>query len=242
MLTPGQEILDRIRVYVDDDHADNQGWLSPTAWLRIINAEYITLYKRWVRQSLIAPAYIDVAFTGPSVTIPDEDDEDGVPVFAIVGVVEDTGSGYRPVYPEQSTFGRAPFRYPTDARASSWSATGMDGTITLNLHPEDTTGNYIVRYLPLPTLLADITDSLSYPAGGDERHVLGVAKRAHLKDSATSSLLENLIQQADAELAFDAFGRNSNDSPRVRIVDKRRRVFPLQAAFAQFAPTNYRFV
>jgi len=65
-------------------------------------------------------------------------------------------------------------------------------------------GNYVVRYVPTVAYATDASTTIELPYGADERLVLGMARRAHLKDSGASALLERLIMEADAETGFSA--------------------------------------
>jgi hypothetical protein len=40
------DLIDRARVYLDDDHDDTEGWIAPATWLTFANVEYAQLYKR----------------------------------------------------------------------------------------------------------------------------------------------------------------------------------------------------
>jgi hypothetical protein len=221
-----QELIDRSRTYVDDDHNDTEGWIAAERWLTIANVEYAQLYRRWVRMGLIAPAWVDREFTGPTLTFPalelSDDEEpvlelDGEEVLAIIGVAESLGSDrYRPLSAPQSAVGRSPWWTTSSASpAHSWQATGSADKVTITIEPPDT-ATYVVRYIPTVQYATDPTEDIELPYGCDERLVLGMARRAKLKDASASALLERLIMEADAEANFLAFGRNNNDSPRVR--------------------------
>jgi hypothetical protein len=196
-----EALISRARLYVDDDHDDDKGWLTPAKWLMLGQVEYAQLYRRWATASLIAPEPTDATL------------EIGTPlegVLAIIGVAEvyggDSISGYRVLRPGLQ-YGAKPFRTPVNAPADSWEAYGAGDSITVVLRPEDTSGVYVVRYVPSFNYTTDPTDTVELPFGGDERLVLGMARRAHLKDSAASALLERLIGEADANLNFLAFAR-----------------------------------
>lgn len=78
------DLIDRARVYLDDDHFDTEGWIAPATWLTSANVEYAQLYKRWIQMGLIAPAWTDSSFTGHTIMI--------TGVRAVLGVVQDLGS------------------------------------------------------------------------------------------------------------------------------------------------------
>lgn len=226
------DLIDRARVYVDDDHGDQSGWISPAHWLSLANVEYSQLYRRWMRMGLITPATTDTTFTGGSTTI--------TGVLAIVGVAQDMVSYQRILEPRQSRFGRAPFWVgsgQSSSPSSGWMATGSADSLAIKLDPVEPTGSYFVRYVPTVAYATDPTTTIDLPYGADERLVLGLARRAHLKDSTASALLERLIQDADAELNFTAFGRVDGDSPRVRRISRGGdypREFPTDPRFFRY--------
>jgi hypothetical protein len=227
-----QELVDRARVYLDDDHEDDNGWLSEESWIRLANVEYAQLYRRWCRQGLISPAWTDAAFTGYTTTVSG--------VLATIGVAEDLGSGeYRLLTPAQSVFGRSPTYGYTTGKSAHWFATGTADQLVYTLEPRDS-GSYFVRYLPTVTPADALEDSLSIPFGADERMVLGLARRAKLKEGAASALLERLIMEADAELNFAAFGRANDDSPRVRRTNRSHEAY--QAGYFPTNPAAYRYI
>lgn len=82
-----EEVIDRARMYAQDDFNDNKGAiLKPVRWFQLFNSLYRKLYKRWLRSGLISPAPVDREFTGPRVRLPG--------VLAIQGVCRATVSGY----------------------------------------------------------------------------------------------------------------------------------------------------
>lgn len=229
-----EELISRARTYCDDDHGDEKGWIGETRWLELLNVEYRQLYKRWLRSGLVTPepatSYI-VAATGRLQI-------DGV--LAIVGVAKDYGGHIRLLSNAQQHTGRAPFwrgsTQPTNP-SSSWAAYSQGDRVVIALEPVPSdlavtglTSNYVIRYIPtvtkmnfqpaIPLVSQDVYAGLyDVPDGADERLVLGLARRAHLKDSANSALLNGLIGEADAELNFTATGKV--DGIRVKRLPKR---------------------
>lgn len=243
MLTSPQAIINRARVYIDDDHNETPGWLSETTWLDLFNTEYAEQYRVWVRSGLISPTYVDVPFSNDSDVELPVDPETQAGVLSIVEVVEDTGQGYRVIPPAQSVFGRRPFRYSNDPetrKAQCWEAqgNGFGDNLVVILQPGDSTGNYIVRYIPQVTRVVaeEITAESYFPDGLDERIALGIARRAKLKEGTASALLERLIAQSDADTRMIAFGRFNGDSPRVRV---NRGYFPRQGLSFASCPDRY---
>jgi len=226
--TTWNDLIKRSRTYVDDDHADEAGWIAVSTWLDLFQTEYGQLYRRWVREGLVRPKPTDTAFTGTT---------NLTSVLAIVGVAQDMGSYVRILNPAQSVSGADPFWFPTSpvsGVATSWAAHGAADDLSIELNPANAS-SYVVRWLPAPARATDPTTTVSLPFGGDERLVLGVARKAHIKESAASRRLDDEIRDADAELAFTAFGRNG-DSPRVRRVRPRVDLHPRHPGF----PTDSR--
>lgn len=205
-----QALIDRARLYVDDDHQDNDGWIDNDDWLVLAQVEYADLYRKWVRMGLVVPAATDTSFTGPTKSLSG--------VLAIVGVAENLGTYKRLLTPATSSLGAYPYWQGETGSSTSWTATGAGDTVLVTLDPADSSGNYVVRWVPTVAYATDATATIELPYGGDERLVLGMARRSHLKDASNSQLLNGLIAQSDAELAFAAWGKTGKDSPRVRRV------------------------
>ncbi len=230
------EVISRARLYIDDDHAETNGWIADPKWLIMAQVEYEQLYRRWIRSGLIGPEPTDVLFTGPST------DLDGV--LAIVGVAAAVGtvtvgtdpaiaSGqFRTLRPLQVTNGRKPFRNTLDVPGLGWEAFGTGDACTVRVRPDDSSGQYVVRFLSTPERTTDASDTVEVPFGGDERLVLGLARRAMVKESGSSALINGLIQDADAELNFSASARNGTGWA-VRVPERRRGYAALWANWAQ---------
>lgn len=224
------ELIARARVYVDDDHdgPSAKGWIKEDKWLTFGNVEHGKLRKKWIRAGLVSPAHTDATFTTDTTTV------NGVGV--LIGVAEDLGNGaYRVIPSGQAEYGNAPFW-------SSWSMRGLNSpmfyeahgegdNLTITLQPEGVTGNFVVRYIPTLTRATSVSQSVEVPDGCDERLVLGMARRAHLKDSGASALLERLIKEEDEQIGFEAFGRLNHDAPRARRT-------PRSYSFSTSFPTN----
>jgi hypothetical protein len=224
-----QELIDRARFYVDDDHdGDDAGWVDPSAWLRLFGVEYSQQYRRWVRAGLVAPKPTDTEFDGPVTSTPITG------VLAVIGVAELIGTNYRVLRPSQTQDGRHPFRNPRTGPATSWEAHGGGDTLTIELDPADT-GSYVARYIARPARPTSVSASVEVPDGADERLVLGAARRAHVKESSRSAAIDALILEADAELNFMAHSRRHGESPLVR------RLPPSSTRFVT-DPALYRYV
>lgn len=240
-----RELVERARVYLDDDHVEKQGWIRDAHWLGIFNAEYMQLYRKWTRLGLVRTAPTDTTFQSIyHIALPTAADVTAgrVGVLAVVGVAEDMGSYMRYLAAAQPSRGAYPFWVASgeinQGKAVTWAAYGAADDINVEISPRDNGGTYTVRWIPLPAMPASLDDQIDIPLGTDERLVLGLARRAHLKDSAASALLEKLIVEADSELQFAAHGRADTQAPRVRRVrpDFHRRRWP-QLSTSEF-PTD----
>jgi hypothetical protein len=87
MEVTAEEVIDRARMFSQDDFNDNKGAiLKPERWLQLFNSLYKKMYKRWLRSGLISPAPNDREFTGPRVRLSG--------VLAVQGVCRATIVGY----------------------------------------------------------------------------------------------------------------------------------------------------
>lgn len=212
-------LIDRAKVYVDDDHAEQSGWIKNDKWLNIGYAEYLRLRKKWIRLGLVSPAPTNTTFTAATASITN--------VAVLIGVAEDLGGGrYRQLPSSQAEHGQAPFwsTYLGTSCAIAFEAHGEADDLTISLKPgNDSAGTYVVRYITNPTRPTLTSQSVVVPDGCDERLVLGMARRAHLKDSGASVLLEKLIREEDEQIGFDAFGRLNAEAPRARFTRRTNR-------------------
>lgn len=257
MLHAIRDLVSRARVYLDDDHDETQGWITDPKWLEIYRAEYDVLYRKWLRIGIVRPTPVDTplptgAFnvtlptTSPTTSFlgvrPGDVGQGNVGVLAVVGVAEDLSSYMRFLVPAQPARGAFPYWVASGeinmGKATTWAAFGPTDSCTVEIYPRDLGGNYVVRWLPVPPDPKSLDDMVDIPRGADERLVLGLARRAHLKESGASALLEKLIGEADAELQFAATGRLDNQAPKVRRVrpDFHRRRWP-QLSTTEF-PTD----
>lgn len=193
------DLIDRARVYVNDDHKEDNGWIADSSWLTFFNVEYAHLYRQWVRGGLVRPKPTDTNFTGGSTTV------NGV--LAVVGVGEDMGSYVRLLRNAQTSRGPDPFWFgssPMTGKADEYAVHGGADNLYVEVNPPDTATTYIVRWIPTLTYNTSTADTVDLPYGGDELLVLGMARRALVKESSRSASLEQLRLEVDAEMKFTA--------------------------------------
>jgi hypothetical protein len=238
------DLIARAKVYLDDDHQEQGGWIASDKLMTIAQVEYANLYRRWVRMGLVRPAPTDTTFnvdsTGKWLPI-----VGGLPappltgVLAIVGVAEDLGNFVRLLRPAQSLLGPDPFwkgSTPYTYKAQAWAAHGSGDNLYLELDTADTSTTYTVRWVPTVPYATDTSTIIELPYGGDERLVLGIARRALVKESAISRQLEQLMMEAEAEMSLESFARAAG-GPRVRRV-RRVRTYPQRFSTFPTYPTD----
>jgi hypothetical protein len=182
-------------------------------------------------KGMIGPVYADETITADGSTLYTLT---GAPL-AIVGVYKDDGaSTFTTLKPAQAGHGRIPTRNESVGDATVWSAHGAGSSIQIGLYPVPATGTYSVRYIPEPDALVTTapdpgqSDSINCPAGFDDRIVLGMARRALIKEGSGSAAVDRLIAIADEDLAIHAHSRMIGEAPRVR----NRRATPLAMEMA----------
>ena len=226
------DLIDRARVYVNDDHDDNKGWIDPDKWMTLGQVEFAILYRKWVRMGLVRPTPTDTPFSDGKTTIQG--------VLAIVGVGEDLGSYVRLLENAQVPLGPDPFwqgSTPFQSKSVEWAAHGAADDLTVETYPQDLATTYTVRWIPVKPYVTDRTATVDLPYGGDEVLVLGMARRALVKESARSAALDELKREAEAELAMEAAGRIGGGQ---RVRRKVRQLRTLPTRFSSF-PTDQRF-
>lgn len=225
-----QNIIDRARIYVDDNHKVTDGWKEPADWLVIARPEIIAVYRKWLRESLVSFSTLDGIIANSSFNFPA-----GVPILAILGVAEQNGNNFRLLQSAMSHFGRAPFwEDGTTSTATTWTVAAdvfPDGNgdiqYTLNLHPPDNSSDYKVRYIRCPEIDA-LDKFIIAPEGYEDYMALRIAKKALASEGASSQSIERLIVGAEADLKMESFSNTQGDGPKVRIT----RPFNKQRLFA----------
>lgn len=99
--------------------------------------------------------------------------------------------------------------------------------LTLNMYPEPSAGEtYRVVFLPHPKKLVLSSpgtweeSSVSYPMGWEERIVLGMARRALIKEESDTRAIDSEIGMWDSRIEEACWDRVISSSPSVRNVDQ----------------------
>lgn len=240
-----QNIVDRARIYVDDNNKVTDGWKRPEDWLAMLKPEIRACYRKWVRENIISYEYVDATFTGPKYAFlhPGPVTTVSMPL-AIIGVAQNMGNCYRVLAPASSQLGRGHIwdnpSGPTSV-ATTWTASwsilpndlednrvpenfpvGDTGFFAVSLHPPDTASNYVVRYIHDPFFgsgaIFDSNYRLDLPDGFEDYVAMRLARKALASEGASSQALERLILQAEADQRMEGLGNQIGDAPKVRRV------------------------
>lgn len=214
-----QNIIDRTRIYVDDNHKVTDGWKEPADWLLLARPEIIAVYKKWLRESLISFSTLDGTITSGSFVFPA-----GVPILAVLGVAQQTGQQFRLLQSAMSQYGRAPFwESGVSSTATTWTiATDVfpdgngDPQTTLDIHPPDSSAGYLVRYIRCPEI-STLDKFIIAPEGYEDYMALRIARKALASEGASSQAIERLIISAEADMKMDSLSNTQGDGPKVRI-------------------------
>lgn len=110
--------------------------------------------------------------------------------------------------------------------AARYSVLRQDDSYSVKLDPLPTSGTYVVLYYSSNSVsLDDTTDTLPnqpyiWTFGAEERIVLGMAKRALVKENSDTSQIDDLILAEERRLEELIWSMNFSDGARVRNVDR----------------------
>lgn len=100
--------------------------------------------------------------------------------------------------------------------------TNSNGHLHFNFFPTPLAGDvYIVSWIPEPTAADDLADTVSYPMGWEERIVLGMARRALIKEESDPGRVEQMMAQMESQIEELCWSRVLGENPSVRNVDQR---------------------
>jgi hypothetical protein len=106
------------------------------------------------------------------------------------------------------------------------------GALTFGFYPElNVSEQYLVTYIREPTRVTALTDNVSQPMGWEERLVLGMARRALIKEESETTKVEALIREMDQQIEELAWSRVLSTVPAVRRVDNLTYAWDLKLDF-----------
>lgn len=221
-----QSLVDRAAA-ISDMH---DGFIKPADWLAWYNTERVALQIFMARfGSVMQDLQFDTVTASEDTIITGE-------FLAVVGVWELISNGaYRPVrivdFPK--AFLQAGNPGPTTGPAQIVSiednsddpGTLIDGGTHFRFFPTDPTGTYVIVTCKTPALAVSLDNNqvTRLPSGLEERIVLGMARRALIKEESDVADVSRLIKDQDAFVEAYVWGRSLAMSPSVRNVDSVQR-------------------
>lgn len=89
--------------------------------------------------------------------------------------------------------------------------------------PTPSSGSYLIGTIPAPEVLLDGNGMLNLPMGIEERIVLGMARRALIKEESDTTEILKLIKEQDDIIEEYVYGQMMAQNPSVRNVDALQR-------------------
>ena len=89
-----------------------------------------------------------------------------------------------------------------------------------DFYPNPVSGEtYVLTHLTAPTALTATTQAIALPMGWEERIVLGIARRALIKEESDPSQIEKLLREMDSQIEQLCWSRVMSEAPMVRNTD-----------------------
>ena len=213
-----QALIDRASAIADmhDSFVTTNQWL---AWLNTeIRALDIFMAREgWVQASATATTDTSAPY---SFTLAAE-------VLCVVGVWEEINGRYRllrPMHPVQ--FQKQDLTTGSLTGAAQYynvTRTPSADTLTVSLYPRASSGTYICQYIPVSTLASSVSTSVYYPLGFEERLVLGMARKALIKEESDPTAVERLLIEQDNRIEEACWSRLLAEAPSIRNIDPETR-------------------
>lgn len=226
-VTTTQSLIDRARAAAD--MRDN--FVTPTQWMFWATQERLALDIFIARSGYALPGLTNFDLTvlgtegGAYLLNPSSG------VMAVVCIHEMINNGFRRVrYLDAVAYMKQPPGTTTGAHSHARYfraiSSTTDDSITLNMYPEPSAGEvYRISYLPHPAALvlsspgANQATQVVYPMGWEERIVLGMARRALIKEESDTSAIDSEIGMWDKRIEEAAWDKVMGESPVVRNSD-----------------------
>jgi hypothetical protein len=221
-----QKLLDRAKA--TSDMRDN--FVTPTQWVDWANQERQSLDLFLARSGWVDPLVEGTTLTNSAgtytLTL-----ASGVPgIMAIIGIWETTANSVRRLAHEDAvSFYRQTVGNTTNpsGHAKYYRLIRSGDTVKFNFYPEPNLASetYVVAYLPLAQPLSltagtGLDTSVSYPMGWEERIVLGMARRALIKEESSTSAVDSEIKLWESRIEEACWSKNMSEVPAIRNVDR----------------------
>ena len=113
------------------------------------------------------------------------------------------------------------------AHATDYRARMYGNEIHLDMYPTPAAGEvYLITYLSAPVALTTTAQAIALPMGWEERVVLGMARRALIKEESDPRPIEGLMREMDSQIEQLCWNRVMSESPKVRNSDARAVALP----------------
>lgn len=193
-------------------------FIKPAEWLAWYNQERRALQLFMVRHGAAMQNLNVQSVTGPDVVSLSNE------YIALVGVWETRGGRFRQLritdFPSnfyQTTGG--PQTGPADfVTVEDINNTGSSST-NLRFYPRDTSGTYLIVTALAPPVASTMFDQTSLQMGIEERIVLGMARRALIKEESDTREVEKLMREQDQIIEEFVSARAMAQTMKVRNVD-----------------------
>lgn len=208
-----QQLIDRAAAQADM----HDNFVTPAQWVAWYNAEARALElfiarSGWV-SNLASSVDAGVTYTASVSTA----------ALAVLGAYEVVNGKYRPLkFQNQVDFTHQNVAAATSTGpAHSYAILSSDSSDTLTVHfyPQPTSGTYRVLYLAGRTPATTVASSAFWPLGWEERIVLGMARRALIKEESDPRKIEQMMAEQDALIEEFCWNRNFGSAPLIRNVD-----------------------
>jgi hypothetical protein len=224
--TTASELVDRAKAV--SDMRDN--FVTPTQWLYWASQERLALDLFLARSGWTLPLTdFEISVTGAEAGVFNVNPTGGIMVVLCVYQYDSAGRFRLLKHNDSVSFLRRAPGYSGNPRGYStyyrfsWSGDNL----VMNLYPEPSAGEtYRVVYVPHPKKLvlsspgAWEETSVAYPMGWEERIVLGMARRALIKEESSTSSVDSEIALWDARIEEACWDRVLSSSPSIRNADQ----------------------
>lgn len=218
-----QSIIDRAAAIADM----HDSFVSPAQWLAWYNVEAKALELFTARAGYVQSLATTVDAVNGQIDVPSIT---GLPL-AVLGVYEVVNGRYRPLKLEpQADFTRQSYSSPVDTGPAQTytilngiSSGGNTDDLHIQLYPKPASGTYRCLYLNGKLNASTVATNVHWVLGWEERIVLGMAKKALIREESDPSKIESLMAEADQRIEEFCWSRQMAESPTVRNLDETKR-------------------
>ena len=215
-----QELIDRAKAASDvqDD------FVTTTQWLKWADIEQTLLDAFLLRHGYVLREDQEIitstGATPGQYTLVDFPDP-----LAILGVYQFSNGRFRRLRPSDLMDGAGHIDWVTTGSAQVYRLFQNSDALTLELWPAPPAGElYYLRLVNGPELpITALDDEVNYPAGFDERIVLGMARRALAKEETVNPVLETHLREIERHIEEVAANRAFAAHQQIRNVDRVER-------------------